>query len=264
MALLLRSYGRGLLPAVVLGVVAVLWTPAAGDRPALADADGDGVIGAADRCPARAGLPPDGCPPQDSDGDQVLDRVDECPEHAGPPANRGCPDRDTDGDGVTDRLDRCPTVMGAGDHQGCPPPDADDDGVPDAADRCPDRAEVWNGRKDGDGCADRGAAVVTVGQGRVRFVRAPRLDATGQRLPKAERWRVAIAARALASARANAVIVEVVSDYGRSYGDSLQRSRRLARAVAEAVADATGLAPAFVQVRALGPDGAPRVELRYR
>ena len=68
------------------------WLIGAGAAPAAAqDPDGDGVTGAADRCPAEVGVPPDGCPPRDRDGDGLLDRADECPERPGPHARAGCP-----------------------------------------------------------------------------------------------------------------------------------------------------------------------------
>ena len=71
------------------------------------DRDGDGVIGAQDRCPEVAGPVANfGCPDQDGDG--VLGEQDQCPDQAGPIENRGCPEADRDGDGVIDRLDQCP------------------------------------------------------------------------------------------------------------------------------------------------------------
>jgi outer membrane protein OmpA-like peptidoglycan-associated protein len=64
------------------------------------DEDGDGFVGAADRCPGEA-----------EDYDLFAD-------------DDGCPDRDNDGDGVVDALDRCPGVPEgddpARDGDGCP------------------------------------------------------------------------------------------------------------------------------------------------
>ena len=87
------------------------------------DPDGDGIVGAADRCPLQAEdrdgfSDEDGCPDPDDDGDGVLDTVDACPRLAGPAATHGCPD--TDKDGVADNDDRCPTVKGLASEQGCP------------------------------------------------------------------------------------------------------------------------------------------------
>ena len=134
----------------------------AASRPAPpADADGDGVLGAADRCPAE---------PEDRDGFADED---------------GCPDPDNDGDGVADRLDRCPELAASAEPDGCPRPpdgkelppfppasatpddrkpkadappaadaDGDGDGVPDKDDRCPAKPETKNGFSDEDGCPD--------------------------------------------------------------------------------------------------------------
>ncbi|HUH02270.1 MAG TPA: thrombospondin type 3 repeat-containing protein [Kofleriaceae bacterium] len=227
------------------------------------DRDGDGVPDARDLCPDHAGLPRDGCPPRDSDGDGVDDAADRCPEDAGPPANQGCPDRDSDGDGVPDRLDECPVVMGPEDLGGCPPADADDDGVPDAVDRCPDEAEVWNGRRDTDGCPDPGQALIHVGQGKVVFVRPVRLDPRG-RLRVTDRAAVEAAATALRMARAQRVALMVVADYGLSYGDSLQRAVAQAALLRATIAAAAGLPIERVIAGGRGPDGNPRIELVYR
>jgi outer membrane protein OmpA-like peptidoglycan-associated protein len=61
--------------------------------PAPVDADGDSVIGEADRCPRVAGpVENGGCPDTDEDGDGVVDRRDACPRHAeGPRGKEGCP-----------------------------------------------------------------------------------------------------------------------------------------------------------------------------
>jgi len=140
---------------------------------AQADADGDGVPDAEDRCPAQPGpresggcpevkdsdgdaipddidrcpLDPedldgfqddDGCPDPDDDGDGIVDKLDACPNTPGPVENRGCPVMDRDGDGLADNLDRCPDQAGPKENTGCPDADADHDGVVDRLDRCPD------------------------------------------------------------------------------------------------------------------------------
>ncbi|MDQ8157509.1 MAG: thrombospondin type 3 repeat-containing protein, partial [Gemmatimonadota bacterium] len=106
-----------------------------------ADADGDGVVDAEDRCPnTPTGTPvsAEGCP-LDSDGDGVIDAQDRCPNTPrGTAVNAtGCP-LDADGDGVVDAQDQCPnTPRGtAVNATGCPL-DADGDGVVDAQDQCP-------------------------------------------------------------------------------------------------------------------------------
>lgn len=135
---------------------------AAAEPPRDVDRDGDGVPDELDQCVDLAGLTPDGCPPRDSDGDGVINRADGCWDAPGPRANRGCPDTDQDRDGVADRNDRCRDVPGLARFAGCRPPDGDGDGIADPDDKCPDSAEVWNGRRDTDGCRDRGAALVRI------------------------------------------------------------------------------------------------------
>jgi outer membrane protein OmpA-like peptidoglycan-associated protein len=130
-----------------------------------ADADGDGVIDAEDRCPnTPTGTPvsAEGCP-LDSDGDGVIDAQDRCPNTPrGTAVNAtGCP-LDADGDGVVDAQDQCPnTPRGtAVNATGCPL-DADGDGVVDAQDQCPNtpRGTAVNATgcpldADGDGVVD--------------------------------------------------------------------------------------------------------------
>jgi hypothetical protein len=140
--------------------------PPGPSAPVVSDRDGDGIADDMDRCPDRAGLAPDGCPPRDSDGDGLLDHQDSCAAAAGPVDNHGCPDTDSDGDGVVDRRDRCSTVYGDPRFEGCEMPDRDGDGIADPDDRCPDRAEVWNGTRDSDGCPDSGPAWVELLPGR--------------------------------------------------------------------------------------------------
>ena len=130
--------------------------PVAGPPPL--DTDGDGVIDAADLCPAEAGTAElMGCP--DTDGDGLANLNDDCPLLAGPAALNGCPDED--GDGVADKDDMCPNRAGLLQFGGCP--DTDGDGIIDGEDRCPEEAGVAkrNGcpeptvvDQDGDGFAD--------------------------------------------------------------------------------------------------------------
>ncbi|MFT3841020.1 MAG: OmpA family protein [Myxococcaceae bacterium] len=162
--------------------------------PPEADPDGDGIKGAADKCPTEAGTKEnDGCPDKDKDGDGLVDRLDKCPDQAGPKENNGCPDTDSDHDGIVDRLDKCPDKPedkdGYQDDDGCPDPDNDQDGVPDGEDKCrdvkglkenngcpdtdkdgdgivdrldkcPDEPETYNGVDDEDGCPEKEAPVV--------------------------------------------------------------------------------------------------------
>ena len=81
-----------------------------------ADADGDGVADAKDKCPNTpkgTKVDADGCP-GDKDGDGVADDKDKCPNNtaeelaAGVNAD-GCP-KDSDGDGVADYKDKCPST----------------------------------------------------------------------------------------------------------------------------------------------------------
>jgi hypothetical protein len=263
LAVLVRSHAARLLPAAVRAAVLslLLVAPAWAQEP---DRDGDGIADGSDRCPDDAGLPPDGCPPQDTDGDGVVDRADRCPDAAGPVGNAGCPDTDGDGDGVVDRIDRCPEVSGHPAFEGCPVPDADADGVPDPDDRCADEAEVWNGNRDGDGCPDHGAAVVTVTAGGVARVIGAGFRAGDRQLDPAGARAVAVAADLVRRMRATTLTLEVVADHGLSYGDSIQRARHRAAAVRAALAAALGWPVERIEARALGPDGDPRVVLRYR
>jgi hypothetical protein len=116
-----------------------------------ADADGDGVADADDKCPKEPARTPDGCPVIDTDGDGVPDAKDACPTEAGSAPCR-CPIRDADGDKVIDELDKCPNV--AGPIEGCPDPDPDRDGISGDADKCPNEPETKNGFEDADGCPD--------------------------------------------------------------------------------------------------------------
>ncbi len=98
------------------------------------DPDKDGILGAADECPAEA-----------EDKDEFEDE-------------NGCPDPDNDKDGILDGVDKCPNEAEDKDNfeddDGCPDPDNDGDGVLDAADKCIDQPETKNGFQDDDGCPD--------------------------------------------------------------------------------------------------------------
>jgi OOP family OmpA-OmpF porin len=98
------------------------------------DPDGDGVVGAADRCPEVA---------EDKDGFEDED---------------GCPENDNDKDGIPDAQDKCPlkpeVVNGIDDEDGCPEEDTDGDGILGSRDKCPDQPETKNNYKDEDGCPD--------------------------------------------------------------------------------------------------------------
>lgn len=244
---------RGVRSAWIAGLVLAAGAAGAAAATPPADRDGDGVADAADACPDAVGLPEDGCPPADWDGDGVVDRADRCPRLAGP--DRGCPDADRDGDRLVDRLDRCPERAGLAAYEGCPVPDADDDGVPDREDRCPEEREVWNGRRDLDGCADPGPPLVAIRGGavfpEVGFDAGDRLTRDGERALR-------VAGAVLVSLRARGASGVVVAGHGLSYGDSIGRARRRAAAVAASLA-AMGIE---AEVRGAGPDGRPRVELR--
>ncbi len=98
------------------------------------DPDGDGITGAADKCPNVA---------EDRDGFEDED---------------GCPDNDNDADGIADAQDKCPlkpeNVNGTDDEDGCPEEDTDGDGFFGSRDKCPDAPETKNGFQDDDGCPD--------------------------------------------------------------------------------------------------------------
>ena len=135
--------------------------------PPVDDADGDGILDAADQCvnepeDADGFMDDDGCPDNDNDNDGVADAADDCDSEPEDPDgfqdDDGCPDPDNDGDGLADGSDQCPTdaedVDAFKDDDGCPDPDNDGDGVLDAADQCPDKQETKNGYQDSDGCED--------------------------------------------------------------------------------------------------------------
>lgn len=160
-------------------------------------------------------------------------------------------------------MDDCPELAGHPEFAGCPVPDADADGVADPEDRCPEQAEVWNGRTDGDGCPDRGAALLRIVADGVARLEAG-FRAGDRELDPDGRRAVAAAADLVRAMRSPTAVIEVVAEHGLSYGDSIQRARRRAAAVHTALAAALGWPAERILVRALGPDGDPRVVVRYR
>lgn len=136
--------------------------PIAKREVAKPDPDGDGVLGADDACPTKAGVAANrGCPDGDKDGDGVLDRDDRCPEVAGDPNERGCPLPDLDADGLRPPEDRCPKTAGPRENAGCPDVDTDADSVVDRLDPCPQQPGPVENKgcpdtdADGDSVADR-------------------------------------------------------------------------------------------------------------
>lgn len=128
--------------------------PSAKREVAVPDPDGDGVLGADDACPTKAGITANrGCPDGDKDGDNVVDRDDRCPEVAGAPTERGCPVPDLDADGQRPPDDRCPTAAGPRENAGCPDVDTDADTVVDRLDPCPQQP----GPLENKGCPDTDA-----------------------------------------------------------------------------------------------------------
>lgn len=107
-----------------------------------ADADGDGIDDADDKCPgwfSAIRLLDNGIQP-DTDGDGVGDICDVCPFDADTEACTSVDPDDIDGDGVVNERDVCPNLP---DDQS----DGDGDGIGDACDACPDFANT-----DGRGC----------------------------------------------------------------------------------------------------------------
>jgi hypothetical protein len=260
-------WGALVAAVLVAGVaVAVLGASRSGGARVLpADADGDGIADAGDACPEAAGLEPDGCPPRDRDGDGVLDRVDPCPDQAGPEGNRGCPDRDGDGDGVVDRRDRCPDQRGHVDAAGCRVPDRDGDAIADAEDACADRAEVWNGRRDRDGCPDAGRSLLAVQAGRIELAPGRWFRGSG-RLSSNGRAAVAVAADALLAARARRVRIEVTTGRpsANRTGDGAARARAQAEQGGRTLSAALSTALPGLRIElAPAPDGPPRVLLVF-
>ncbi|MCP4599921.1 MAG: OmpA family protein [Proteobacteria bacterium] len=156
-------------------------------RMVAADADGDGIRDADDRCPDKLEdfdkfEDDDGCPEIDNDGDGIPDAKDECPIEAeninGMDDRDGCPDFDGDEDGISDKRDKCPIEIedldGFEDRDGCPDTDNDIDGLKDTEDNCPNLPESINNYQDDDGCPDYFNVVDNeiIFKRRIRFMRA--------------------------------------------------------------------------------------------
>jgi hypothetical protein len=99
-----------------------------------ADADGDGLCGNVDNCPAAAN--PD---QSDADGDLRGDACDPCPHDIG---------NDADGDGLCGDVDNCPRAVNP------QQANADGDRFGDACDNCPAVADDTGSDSDGDGRGD--------------------------------------------------------------------------------------------------------------
>lgn len=142
------------------------------------DADGDGVLDAADNCPLLSNADQ-----ADGDADMIGDACDVCPSEAGSMLAAGCPDgdhdgtadaqdncpavannqadsdgngigdacQDSDGDSIIDAIDSCPAETGPSTTAGCP--DGDADGLADKDDACPAQA----GLPEMAGCPDSDA-----------------------------------------------------------------------------------------------------------
>ena len=97
-------------------VVTAAPTAPAGGR----DADSDGILDDADRCPNEFGYADsNGCPDlEDEDRDGIRGDADVCPNEYAPESPRGC--RDFDDDGLDSSLDACPKEAGPASNRGCP------------------------------------------------------------------------------------------------------------------------------------------------
>jgi outer membrane protein OmpA-like peptidoglycan-associated protein len=222
-----------------------------------ADADGDGLDDADDRCPAEAedrdGFEDaDGCPDLDDDGDGVPDSADRCRLEAedrdGFEDADGCPDPDDDGDGVADGADRCPRQAedrdGFEDADGCPDPDNDGDAIPDADDFCPEARETVNGWRDADGCPDQPPPPPARldEDGRVRFARPLRFEPGGAVLDGPSRQALT-ALSGLIAARKDVRALEVAAfwDDGGAPAERLAATAARAEAVKALLVGASGL-----------------------
>ena len=137
---------------MALGLSAVIERSRKAQPPPPPDSDHDGFLDRDDKCPAVAGVEPDGCP-ADSDNDGILDTQDYCPREAGIEP-KGCPDPDPDKDGVPLPCDACPSEVGVK-PDGCAIKDKDGDGIFDDKDKCVGEPETKNGFEDTDGCPDQ-------------------------------------------------------------------------------------------------------------
>jgi len=165
------------------------------------------------------------------------------------------PVADTDGDGTSDSADHCPAIIGAP-PDGCPPRDTDGDGILDGADACPSDP----GPRARRGCPQKAGATAAE-LARAKRLPAPRLVGGRRGVLSADARKALRAAGAeLARAGARRVVVVSVADHGLSYGDSIERARRAGELAAQLL---RAQLHAPVSVDARGPDGAPRLELRY-
>jgi outer membrane protein OmpA-like peptidoglycan-associated protein len=183
------------------------------------DPDGDGVRGAADRCPNEP---------------ETVNGFEE---------NDGCPDNpDPDGDVLTGAADRCPneaeTRNNFEDEDGCPDnPDADSDAVLLPGDRCPNEPETRNNFEDDDGCPDTVPAVQFMGT-RVVVRDAVRFEAERDRLlPESSAVLDALAAALAARPDVLRIRVEGHTDELDSARRNRTLSERRARAVARYLRD---------------------------
>ena len=189
------------------------------------DADGDGVLGEADRCPSQA---------EDFDAFEDED---------------GCPEHDNDKDGVADQNDACPDraedLDGIADSDGCPETDADADAVPDESDKCPLAPEDFDGFEDEDGCPEAGSV-----DGRIRH-RTIALEATtisfalgSSVLDDTAQSAVREVARTMLETNGNVSVVGHADEQGpdaRNDALSLERAEMVKKVLVEAGVSATRL-----------------------
>lgn len=123
---------------------------------------------------------------------------------------------------------------------------------------------MWNGRKDADGCPDPGAALILVEDGRIRLA-APATLVGGRRgvLSGATRAALRVAGDALTRIGVGRVTVVTVGEHGQSYGDGVERARRLGALAVPVLVERRAASASSIAVDARGPDGSPRIELRY-
>ena len=207
-------------PVVAPPVAAAPTATRVGPAPVVEpDPDGDGLRGAADRCPTEP---------------ETVNGFEE---------NDGCPDNpDPDNDVVTGAADRCPnepeTRNNFEDEDGCPDnPDADSDAVLLPADRCPNEPETRNDFEDDDGCPDTVPAVQFVGT-RMVVRDAVRFEAERDRLlPESSAALDAVAAALAARPDVVRIRVEGHTDEMGSTRRNRTLSERRARAVARYLRD---------------------------
>ncbi len=269
--------GRGVIAGLgtpdVRGVFALSFVPGTPSLPPLhppppprveGDADADGMLDSADRCPQEAEDKDmfddaDGCPDLDNDEDGVADAQDKCPLDAEDKDafedTDGCPDKDNDNDGVVDAQDKCADQTedkdGYQDVDGCPELDNDSDGIADAADKCPNEPETINGNQDDDGCPDRGDALVVVTPAGLEMIEA--VQFTGSKVAKAS---TNVLGQVAATLRAHEEIIRVkIVAHVQPTGDAAA-DQELSDKRAQAVRDwlvQTGIAAA--RISAMGSGG---------